>query len=303
MKNALGVEVTRPNDVLVIMRGIPGSGKSTLSNKLVKEGVIHSTDTLIEATGDYNGFFKKMIDNKDFKPLQRMHSLNNKNVKESIDAGISPIILDNTNIKANEPKDLVMYALKSGYANENIEFVEVGTAGLTTEALAERNTHGVPLDKINKMVNSMNSTGPLTIKKVMESKDMYSNKPKVLYAAVVLDEASRIKLVTALGHKVPNDWSVIAHHMTIVFGKGLPKELVDDKGKTVNIMATEIGISDMAIAVKVQGYKTTNDIPHITVAVNTPAGGKPFMSNKITNWEKMNSHINLSGVVTEIMSK
>jgi hypothetical protein len=39
----------------------------------------------------------------------------------------------------------------------------------------------------------------------------------------------------------------------------------------------------MAIAVKVNGYESVNVIPHITVAIN-PDGGKPVMSNNITNW-------------------
>jgi adenylate kinase family enzyme len=38
------------------MRGCPGSGKSTLAKSLVKEGVIHSTDDVIESWGYYNDF-------------------------------------------------------------------------------------------------------------------------------------------------------------------------------------------------------------------------------------------------------
>ena len=298
MKNSLKVEVTRPNDVLIIMRGIPGAGKSTLAERLVKEGVIHSTDKVIEAKGDYNNFFKLMIESKDFTPLHKAHSENNKNVKKSIDAGISPVILDNTNIKANEPKELVEYALKAGYADENIEFVEVGTADLTAEELAERNTHGVPLEKIKSMIDSYKSVGPLTLKKVLEAKPMFKKKP-VLFASVVLDEPSQAKLITALRHYVPEGWDIHGHHMTINFGKGLGKERKEDEGKTVTLVASEIGISDKNVAVKVHGYPSDNEIPHITLGVNTAEGGVPKMSNDITNWNRLLSHINLRGVVTE----
>jgi predicted kinase len=298
MKNSLGIEVTRPNDVLIVMRGIPGAGKSTMAKRLVKNGLIHSTDRVIESKGDYKKFFESMIDNGDFSPLHKAHSENNSYVKHSIDKGISPAILDNTNIKANEPKELVEYALKSGYADENIEFVEVGTAGLTAEQLAERNTHGVPLDKIKSMIDSYNSVGPLNLKKVLEAKPMFKNRPKKI-AMVVLDEDSQTKLVTALRHYVPEGWEIIAHHMTISFGKGLPKDMEEDKGKTVTLVASEIGVSDMAVAVKVHGFPSDNEIPHVTLAVNREGGGKPVMSNKITNWKRLNSHINLRGVVTE----
>jgi hypothetical protein len=67
-----------------------------------------------------------------------------------------------------------------------------------------------------------------------------------------------------------------------------------------------VGISDMAVAVGVEGYPafendgiTPKRKPHVTIAVNTEAGGKPVMSNDITNWIKLDSYINVSGVVTE----
>jgi len=41
MKNVLGVEITSPNQKLIIMRGIPGAGKSTKANSIVGEGIIH----------------------------------------------------------------------------------------------------------------------------------------------------------------------------------------------------------------------------------------------------------------------
>jgi len=75
-KNVLNIEITRPSQKLFVMRGIPGAGKSTMAKSLMGEGIIHSTDDLIEATGDYRGFFAKMIESGDFKDLSRMHSKN-----------------------------------------------------------------------------------------------------------------------------------------------------------------------------------------------------------------------------------
>jgi predicted kinase len=299
MKNSLGIEVTRPDDIMIIMRGIPGAGKSTIAERLKKDkGIIHSTDAVIEKSNNYREFFNKMIESKNFAPLGRAHSTNFKNAKKSIEEGISPIIIDNTNIKANECKKYVVEALNAGYADENIEFVEVGDAGLTAEVLAERNTHGVPLDKIKSMIASYKSVGNLTLEKVIGAKDMYKKKP-LLFASVVLDDNSQNKLVTALRHHIPEGWEIIAHHMTINFGKGLGPDRKEDEGKKVTLVATEIGISDMVIAVKVHGYPSDNALPHITLGVNRAEGGKPVMSNDIKNWEKLGSHINLTGVVTE----
>jgi predicted kinase len=97
------------------MRGIPGSGKSTKAKSLVGNGIIHSTDDLIEQTGDYDAFFKKMIETKDWSMIKRMHEKNLINAKHSMDKGISPVIIDNTNIRPFEPKGYVEYGLSHGY--------------------------------------------------------------------------------------------------------------------------------------------------------------------------------------------
>lgn len=293
--NSLGVVVTRPEDILVIMRGVPGSGKSTKAKTLVGEGIMHSTDTLIEATGDYRGFFEEMKKTGNFVNLSRMHSKNLVNAKKSMDEGISPIVIDNTNLKANESKSYVKHALSLGYADANIKIVDVGTGGLTAEALAKRNTHGVPLDKIETMIKSHKSVGALTLKKILESADMYKDSD-VLYSAVVLDEKSKSLLMQAFRKIIPEDWKIYVHHMTIAFGKGIENKA--ELGKEVTLTVTKIGVSDMAIAAGVEGYPSKSTIPHITLAIN-PNGGKPVMSNEITNWKSV-TPFKINGVVTEV---
>jgi predicted kinase len=294
-KNILGVVVSKPNQELIIMRGIPGSGKSTKAKSLVGKGKIHSTDDVIEAGGDYNEFFAKMIASKDFAPLSRVHSTNLKNAIASMKSGVSPVIIDNTNIKQNESKAYIVAALEMGYADNNIKFVDIGTAGLEAAELAKRNTHGVPLDKIEMMIASHTAQGPLTLQSVLESKDMYKQSD-VLYSAVVLDNGSKSALLSRLEDMIPEGWKVFAHHMTIVFGKGVPNK--EDLGKEVTLYVEAIGLSDMAMAVRVEGYPSANEIPHITIAIN-PDGGKPVMSNDITKWQKIKNFA-IKGVVTEI---
>lgn len=296
LKNSLGIAITRPDQVLIIMRGIPGSGKSTKAKELVgANGIIHSTDDVIEKQGNYNEFFEKMFTSKDFSPLSKAHSTNLKNLITSLKDGISPVILDNTNIKQNEPKAAIKAALEMGLDDKNIKFVDIGTGGLSAQQLADRNTHGVPLDKIESMIASHTGQGPLTVKSVMASKDMYKESD-VLYSAVVLDNGSRSALLSRLEGEIPEGWNVIAHHMTIVFGKAVPNK--EDLGKDVTLTVNELGISDMAMAVKVDGYESNNAIPHITIAVN-PNGGKPVMSNNITKWVKIKP-FNIIGKVSEI---
>lgn len=298
--NSLGVKITRPGQELIIMRGIPGSGKSTKAKSLVGKGAIHSTDDVISASGDYKKFFADMVAANDFSRIGNMHKQNLQNAIQSMESGVTPVIIDNTNIRAFESKAYIQKALELGYDDNNIKIVDVGTGGASAEELAMRNTHGVPLEKIKSMIDAHRSAGDLTIDKILQTEN---NTPSVLYSAVVLDDKSHDLLLNIFSDIIPKDWKTFAHHMTIAFGKGVKNP--DELGTTVTLKVVAVGQTDMAIAVKVEGYprqdgKDGQDdkIPHITLAVN-PNGGKPVMSNKITNWKPIKS-FNVSGIVTNI---
>jgi len=130
---------------------------------------------------------------------------------------------------------------------------------------------------------------------------MFENKKeRILYASVVLDKNSKSKLLETFGNVIPDNYKIFAHHMTIIFGGGLDKlGLEEDLNKEVVLTVTHLGISDMAIAVKVEGYDTTNKISHITLAINVDNGGKPVMSNQIEEWNEVEP-LTLTGIVTEI---
>jgi predicted kinase len=302
-KNALGSTVSRPDQVLIIMRGIPGAGKSTKARELKGSGEIFSTDDRIEAQGDYNEFFSNMFKNGNYAPIGKMHATNFKMAEKAMKSGVSPVIVDNTNIRPDEPKNYIESALNMGYANENIKFVDVGTGGLSAEELAERNTHGVPLGKISQMIQAHKSVGPLSLEKVINSKSRFDSQPdkpkKILYSAVVLDDFESKRLLNEFKDSIPEGWKTFAHHMTIVFGKGLPEDLEGDLGKEVTLTVKSLGVSDKAIAVGVEGYYSNNDKPHITLAVNTSNKGKPYDSNNIEHWKSVKDFA-VKGIVTEI---
>lgn len=122
---------------------------------------------------------------------------------------------------------------------------------------------------------------------------------KILYCAVVLTDKSRSILLSKVYNYIPVDWKTIAHHMTIQFGKSLEDIGIYNEGQLIVLKVKKIGISDMAIAVEVEGYKTYNNIPHITIAINIKEGGKPFMSNNITNWEEIDE-FEIEGIISNI---
>lgn len=289
--NYLGILVTKPNNKLYILRGISGSGKSTKAKELVGDGIIHSTDDVITEYYDYNEFFRLINTENKFYLLGNMHSKNLSNFKKSVDDGKNPIIVDNTNLKASDIKPYVKYALENGYSDDNIIFVEIGTGGLTAEELANRNTHGVQIKKIEDMIKKLKGNGDMTIKKVMAAKDA-SN---VSYSAVVLDNKSHDLLLDVFSNSIPDGWKKIAHHMTITLGELKDKTDID---KDVTLTVTHVGLSDKAMAVMVTGYRSKNKIPHVTIAVN-PDGGKAKDSNNITNFKEIKP-FKIVGKVTEI---
>jgi hypothetical protein len=121
---------------------------------------------------------------------------------------------------------------------------------------------------------------------------------------VIIDEKSRDSLLSLINdYNIPDNWERIAHHMTINMGPIYDESLL---GKEIALEVTEIAIGDNVAAVKVNilddELQSKNKIPHITLAVDREAGGKPYMSNKLENWEPINNFV-LSGIVEEVPYK
>lgn len=118
------------------------------------------------------------------------------------------------------------------------------------------------------------------------------------YTALVLDNESHNKLVNAF--KVPDGWEVVAHHMTINMGtpdKGPAESLIDQEAP---LTVVSLAKDELVMAVGVDSpVPSNNQIKHITVAVNRADGGKPFLSNKLTNWQPT-TPMTLKGVVKQV---
>ena len=133
------------NKTAIIMRGVPGSGKSTEAEKIVmsKNGVIHSTDNYHTLNGEY--IF-------DINKLHHYHQMNLAAFKESIDKGIETVICDNTNIHKKEYMPYVLYAREKGYKVHMITFKP-----MDIQTHLERNVHDVPEEIIDKMIKGLSS--------------------------------------------------------------------------------------------------------------------------------------------------
>jgi len=111
-------------------------------------------------------------------------------------------------------------------------------------------------------------------------------KNSVSYTGLVLSRADHNKLVNFVKDDVDtfaNGWEILAHHVTINLGKFKgDRSLI---GQTFPIHITNIAQDSLVAAVGVnlprQEIQSSNNVPHITVAVNRAAGAKPMLSNKL----------------------
>ncbi|NWR39081.1 N4BP2 protein, partial [Tachuris rubrigastra] len=145
--------------VLVLLRGVPGSGKSYLARNLLEDnpgGIILSTDDYFNKNGQYH---------YDPSCLGEAHDWNRKRAKEAFEMGISPIIIDNTNIQAWEMKPYVALAQQFKY---KVVFREPDTWWkFKPKELERRNIHGVSKEKIKRMLERYERC--LTVRSVLDS--------------------------------------------------------------------------------------------------------------------------------------
>jgi hypothetical protein len=123
-----------------------------------------------------------------------------------------------------------------------------------------------------------------------------------MYTALVLTQQAHEQLVARFRSVIPAQYSVVAHHMTINMGTADKGPLVGSqfkKGDAATCEVTSYAYDDKVIAVGVQSnVPSQNQTKHITLAVNRAAGGKPFQSNQLTNWEPT-SPMTLAGIIEE----
>ena len=145
--------------VLVVMRGLPGSGKTTLARRLVQLagcGVVLSTDDYFYEKGRGQYMFRA-------EQLSEAHAYNQQRASEAVKNKNRLIIIDNTNTCSWEMKPYVELGLNNFYS---VRILEAETDWrFKPRLLAQKNSHGVPRQTIEAMLERYEKD--LTLEKLL----------------------------------------------------------------------------------------------------------------------------------------
>lgn len=123
--------------VMYIMRGLPGSGKTTMARTLSK--YVYATDDFWMKDGEYVFNIER---------LKGAHRWNVNRVADVLKEGVSPVVVDNTNL---EPRDIKPYLLLAMEYDYSVILAEPDTPWKhDVNVLVEKNTHYIGKEVMRK---------------------------------------------------------------------------------------------------------------------------------------------------------
>lgn len=136
---------------LVLMRSLPGAGKTTLVSEVISYYFALYAQSMMVCSAD--DWFVDDDDNYlfDRTKLAGAHRYCRTAARKSMSLALDLVIVDNTNTTWSEMKDYVYMGVKYGY---DIRLCEPKTWWkFDVDELTKRNTHMVPKDAIQKMLD------------------------------------------------------------------------------------------------------------------------------------------------------
>jgi predicted kinase len=130
---------------LILMRGLPGSGKSTKAKVLAGDlGQVFSTDDFFSMSGEY-------VFNGD--ALGKAHAWNQRRSLDAMKLGIPIVVIDNTNTTLRELRSYLPHINLARQLGYTLRVEEPETSWrFDVDKLVELNSHGVPKAAIERML-------------------------------------------------------------------------------------------------------------------------------------------------------
>lgn len=139
--------INKGTRVCVLMRGLPGSGKSFIAYQLVEETVKTAENHIVSADQYFTNKMGRY--NFDSSKLSEAHEFTQRQFTQLACQGVSPLIVDNTNMCYWEMYYYLQVAVQYKY---HVEIMEPATPWmLRPDILKQKNTHAVPEATIKNM--------------------------------------------------------------------------------------------------------------------------------------------------------
>lgn len=147
--------MTKPIKTLYVARGCPGSGKSTKAKSLAPAENIFSTDEYWMIDGEYKF---------DFTRLGIAHRWNEERIEDAMSRGVTPIVVDNTNVKIKAFQSYIDMAAKYKYSIEIVmpdtpwwndiypRIMDKSFTDVDVSVFVNKTLHGVPHANVKAMM-------------------------------------------------------------------------------------------------------------------------------------------------------
>ncbi len=135
---------------VIVLCGVPGSGKSFLGKELAQKHREQVSDYIGICSADYYWERPDGVYDWNFKYIDKAHAWCQQKFKWYLSEGYDLVIVDNTNLSSKERRPYIELAKASGY---DIELRESETEWrYNAEECFKRNTNGVLLETIKNML-------------------------------------------------------------------------------------------------------------------------------------------------------
>jgi len=152
------------NKRVVIVRGIPGAGKSSYARNVFPGGLVVSADHFfMDADGNYRF---------DIKKLHKAHGQCLYRFARALEEGVGLVIVDNTNTRAREMRPYLNIANENGYS------VSIICLRVDPKVAFERGIHGVSRETTEEMAKRLENPLPShwPPQQVVSTEDLTENK-------------------------------------------------------------------------------------------------------------------------------
>lgn len=135
----------------VVLRGIPGAGKSTLARELARAAGLDPAVCVFSTDDRFDEFNAGVFDPA---LLPRLHQVNLARFIEALHAGVPLVVCDNTNI---EPWEFAAYVAAARALRYEVEVQTVGDPAdeAEVERCALHNRRGVPAERVWSMARRL----------------------------------------------------------------------------------------------------------------------------------------------------